>query len=56
MIVQDWISENKIYYPHAAIRIVNKEKNLIIGPHWLPWSEYEIKDIKFTSKWIFIYI
>lgn len=56
MDVRTWIEKNKINYPSATIRLVNKSKNLIIGSYWLPWSDCKIKDIKITSKWIFIYI
>lgn len=56
MDVRTWIEKNKINYPNAKILLVNKSKNLIIGPHWLPWSDCKIKDIKITSKWIFLYI
>ena len=56
MTVTKWIYKNKINYPKKDIRLIHKDKNLVIGNYWLPWSDWEIQNVKITSRWIFVYI
>jgi hypothetical protein len=56
MNVRTWVNENKEKYPDKIIRIIDSETNKGTGTHWILFTNHEVKNVKITSQWIFLYI
>ena len=54
--VREWVNKNKTQLPHKTIRMINYSNHQGLGLHWLECADDEIKKIKITNRWIFIFI
>lgn len=56
MTVQEWVDTQKCAFPTKQIRIVDSRTNKGTGTHWIIYRNFEVKNVKITKEWIFLYI
>ena len=54
--MREWVDKNKTHLPHRTIRMMDYASQRGLGLHWLEYADDEIKKLKITDRWIFIFI